>query len=118
MTVSVRMDASLENDIEKTAKLRGITKSQFIIEAVERALGRKDPYQLLMKIREKQSMLGVSEAEQIESTRPMSERLQEKLEAEHRHKLVEWQAFQAAKQAKEKMSETLVMPEMTTKAVA
>lgn len=50
MAVSVRMDPLLEKQLDAAAKRRGITKSQFIIEAVERALGRKDPYALMMKL--------------------------------------------------------------------
>ena len=49
MAVSVRMDPLMEKELELAAKRKGVTKSQFIIEAVERALGRKDPYQLLMQ---------------------------------------------------------------------
>jgi predicted DNA-binding protein len=51
MAVSVRMDPLLERELELAAKRKGITKSQFIVEAVERALGRADPYQLLMQVK-------------------------------------------------------------------
>lgn len=47
MAVSVRMNPELEKELELAAQSKGITKSQFIIDAVEHALGRKDPYQLL-----------------------------------------------------------------------
>jgi predicted DNA-binding protein len=50
MTVSVRMDPLLEREIETAAKRLGKTKSQFIIDAVERALGRKNPYELLTRL--------------------------------------------------------------------
>jgi predicted DNA-binding protein len=50
MAVSVRMNPLLEKELELAAKRRGITKSQFIIEAVERSLGRKDPYQLMVAL--------------------------------------------------------------------
>lgn len=50
MAVSVRMNPLLEKELELAAKRRGITKSQFIIEAVERSLGRKDPYQLMIAL--------------------------------------------------------------------
>ena len=43
MAVSVRMDPLMEKELELAARRQGITKSQFIIAAVERALGRKDP---------------------------------------------------------------------------
>ena len=51
MAVSVRMDPLMEKELELAAKRKGVTKSQFIIEAVERALGRKDPYALLMQLK-------------------------------------------------------------------
>ena len=52
MAVSVRMDPLLEKELELAAKRKGVTKSQFIVDAVERALGRKDPYQLLLQVQE------------------------------------------------------------------
>lgn len=52
MAVSVRMEALLERQLELAAQRRGISKSQFIIEAVESALGHKDPGQLLLQVRE------------------------------------------------------------------
>ncbi|MCX7240906.1 MAG: ribbon-helix-helix domain-containing protein [Burkholderiales bacterium] len=60
MTVSVRMDPLLERELELAAKRKGITKSQFIIEAVERSLGRKNPYELMMalKVEEEQRAYG------------------------------------------------------------
>jgi len=50
MAVSVRMEPLLEKELELAAKRRGITKSQFIIEAVQRALGRPGPYTLMQKL--------------------------------------------------------------------
>ena len=55
MTISVRMDPLLERELELTAKRRGVTKSQFIIEAVERALGRKNPYELMQALKLEES---------------------------------------------------------------
>ena len=51
MAVSVRMNPLLERELELAAKRRGITKSQFIIDAVERSLGRKNPYELMMALK-------------------------------------------------------------------
>ena len=50
MAVSVRLDPLLEKQLELSAKRQGITKSQFIVSAIERALGRKDPYKLLLEV--------------------------------------------------------------------
>ena len=62
MAVSVRMDPLLEKQLEQAAKRQGITKSQFIIDAVERALGRKNPYELMLalKVEEEQKYYGPS----------------------------------------------------------
>ena len=51
MAVSVRMDPLLEKQLDQAAKRQGITKSQFIIDAVERALGRKNPYELMLALK-------------------------------------------------------------------
>ena len=47
MAVSVRMDPLLEKELALAAQRQGVTKSQFISAAVERALGRKNPYELM-----------------------------------------------------------------------
>jgi RHH-type rel operon transcriptional repressor/antitoxin RelB len=60
MAVSVRMDPLLERELEAAARLQGVSKSQFIIDAVERALGRKNPYELLLKVREEVAGYSVS----------------------------------------------------------
>ena len=49
MAVSVRMDPLLEKELELAARRQGVTKSQFIVDAVERALGRKNPYELMQQ---------------------------------------------------------------------
>lgn len=51
MAVSVRMDPLLERELEVAAKRKGMTKSQFIIDAVERSLGRKNPYELMVALK-------------------------------------------------------------------
>lgn len=56
MAVSVRMDPLLERELDAAAKRRGITKSQFIVEAVERALGRRDPYRLMQQLQAEESI--------------------------------------------------------------
>lgn len=90
MAVSVRMDPLLEKELELAAKRQGLTKSQFIIAAVERALGKRDPLQLLHQVRE--------EMAEYKSARPASRdaprsSLQEKLRAEHATQRVEYRAF-------------------------
>jgi predicted DNA-binding protein len=58
MAISVRMDPLLEKELELTAKRQGITKSQFIIDAVERALGRKNPYELMLSLTAEEERAG------------------------------------------------------------
>lgn len=55
MAVSVRMDPLLEKELELAARRQGVTKSQFIVDAVERALGRKNPYDLLVALKAEES---------------------------------------------------------------
>ena len=50
MAVSVRMDPLLEKELELAAQRRGVTKSQFIIDAVEKALGRRDSFALMQAL--------------------------------------------------------------------
>ena len=51
MAVSVRLEPLLERELELAAKRLGLTKSQFIVSALEKALGRKNPYDLLMQVK-------------------------------------------------------------------
>lgn len=51
MAVSVRMDPLLEKELEMAAQRRGVTKSQFIIDAVEQALGRRDAFALMQSLK-------------------------------------------------------------------
>lgn len=60
MAVSVRMDPLLEKELAQAAKRRGITKSQFIVEAVERALGRNNPGELYLKVMEEMASYHVA----------------------------------------------------------
>jgi hypothetical protein len=50
--LSVRLDPVLERRVEKEARLRGVTKSEVVKDALERVLGmKKNPYELLLQIR-------------------------------------------------------------------
>jgi predicted DNA-binding protein len=107
MAVSVRMDPSLEQELEHAAKRQGLTKSQFIVDAVERALGRKDPYQLLLKV--EREMAPYRAAEQRASKRHAassttkgeepshSQRLREALRLKHEAELRDWEAYHGKK---------------------
>ncbi len=51
MAVSVRLDPVVEAKLTQQANLLGVTKSDFIKDALERVLGMKDPAALLRQIR-------------------------------------------------------------------
>lgn len=51
MTLSVRLDPLIEAKLTQQAKLLGVTKSDFIKDALERVLGMKDPAALLREVR-------------------------------------------------------------------
>lgn len=90
MTVSVRMDPLLERELELAAKRQGVTKSQFIIDAVQRALGRKNPYELMLSLKaeearpEYQAVTKAYEGwEQPYDTQTSREQLLQRLKAKH-----------------------------------
>lgn len=51
MPLSVRLDPLLEARLARQAGLLGISKSEFIKDALERVLGMKDPATLLRAVR-------------------------------------------------------------------
>ena len=51
MAMSVRLEPLLEKELELAAKRLGVTKSQFIVCALEKAVGRKNPYDSLVQVR-------------------------------------------------------------------
>lgn len=85
MVMSVRMDPLLERELELAAQRKGITKSQFVIEAVERALGRKNPYELLLKLQAEETVAPykVGTTESPYDTAKSKAKLLAKLKAKH-----------------------------------
>lgn len=51
MTLSVRLPPLLTERVEQESRRLGITKSELVKDALERMLGLKDPYALLLDIR-------------------------------------------------------------------
>jgi predicted DNA-binding protein len=51
MAMSLRLDAGLEERIAQEARRLRITKSEFVKDAIERALGLKNPAKLLKQVR-------------------------------------------------------------------
>lgn len=92
MAVSVRMDPALERELEAAAHRKGVTKSQFIVDAVERALGRKNPYDLLLQVQEEMATYKVGEkaAAPGAKTGGTKERVRAVLEEKHRSRQKQW----------------------------
>lgn len=106
MALSVRMDPLLERDLEAAAKRQGVTKSQFIVDAVERALGRKNPYDLLLKVEKESAPLRVEEERDAGLRRAMRDpdistgaQVRLILEAKRAAQVAEWKAYHAKKSA-------------------
>ena len=51
MTLSVRLDPSLEARVIAESRRRGVTKSEVVKDALERVFGLKNPYHLLEQVR-------------------------------------------------------------------
>lgn len=51
MALSVRLEPDLEALVEQEARRLGISKSEFVKDALERTLGIKNPAELLAKVR-------------------------------------------------------------------
>ena len=65
MAVSVRMDPLLEAELAHAAERQGVSKSQFIIAAVERALGRKNPFELMVALQAEEPRAGYGAAADV-----------------------------------------------------
>lgn len=84
MAISVRMDPLLEKELELAAQRQGMTKSQFVINAVERALGRKNPYELMLALKAEEPRSGYStSSEQPYDTVKSKAAVRSKLKAKH-----------------------------------
>lgn len=96
MAVSVRMDPLMEKELELAAKRQGVTKSQFIIAAVARALGHKDPAALYHKV--------MADMAAYRSVRPETEdappsALQEKLRTQYAAEQEDYAAYVKEREA-------------------
>ena len=83
MAVSVRMDPLLEIELQQAADRQGVTKSQFIIAAVERALGRKNPYELMQALQAEEPRAKYNAVQQPYATAAAKAALRKKLKAKH-----------------------------------
>jgi predicted DNA-binding protein len=100
MAVSVRMDPLMEKELELAAKRQGITKSQFIIDAVERALGRKDPAALYRQVMEEAAHHHVAEGVPDDDLPGHKAALRKSLRAEHARQQDDYAAYLAERKRK------------------
>lgn len=101
MAVSVRMDPLLERELELVAKRRGISKSQFILEAVERALGRKNPAELYLKVMQEMSSYQIgspADADSAVERAPLKQAVFDKLRAKHDQENADYAEYLKAQQ--------------------
>lgn len=68
MAISVRLDPVLEARLTQQAALLGVTKSDFIKDALERVLGMKDPAALLRQVRRAGNMGRPNASAQVSAT--------------------------------------------------
>ncbi|MDR2214987.1 MAG: hypothetical protein LBE59_04005 [Nevskiaceae bacterium] len=102
MAVSVRMDPLLEQDLEQAARRQGITKSQFIIDAVQRALGHKDPATLYRKVMREAAQYRVSEPMPEDDLPAHTANLRQSLRAKHAQQQDDYAAYLAQREAARK----------------
>ena len=79
MTMSVRLPPLLETRLEQEARRLGLTKSEFVIDAVERMLGFKNPAKLLRTVRKSAAMGDRNASSQVSAR--MKAKLRAKLPA-------------------------------------
>ena len=94
MAVSVRLEPLLEKELELAAKRLGVTKSQFIVSALEKALGRQNPYELLLKVQSEVREPLPEGDEYLSSTKAA---IRAKLKAKQDASRADWLAFQEAR---------------------
>ena len=77
MALSVRLEPAMEARIEEEARRLGISKSEFVKDAIERVLGLKSPAELLHQVRSN-TPLGSSDASE-----QVSGKIRKKLREKH-----------------------------------
>ncbi|MCB1718911.1 MAG: ribbon-helix-helix protein, CopG family [Candidatus Competibacteraceae bacterium] len=76
MTLTVRLDPIIEARLEQEARRLGISKSEFVKDALERVLGLKNPAELLQQVRSNTPLGATDRSEQVSQL--MREKLREK----------------------------------------
>jgi RHH-type rel operon transcriptional repressor/antitoxin RelB len=101
MAVSVRMNPLMERELELAARRQGISKSRFIIAAVERALGHRDPLGLLHQVQEEMAAYKVQRPASGDA--PPSA-LQKKLRSDHAAQQSQYAALLKSRKSKVRKS--------------
>jgi len=65
MPISVRLDPALEARLDQEVRRLGVTKSEFVKDALERVLGLKSPASLLQQVRSNTPMGDVDASEDV-----------------------------------------------------
>jgi len=79
MALSVRLEPDLEARVEQEARRLGVSKSEFVKDALERTLGVKNPGDLLDRVRTAKPMNDPNLSSSVSS------RMKSKLRAKHSH---------------------------------
>ena len=79
MALSVRLEPDLEARVEQEARRLGVSKSEFVKDALERTLGVKNPSDLLDKVRTGKPTNDPSLSSSVSS------QMKSKLRAKHSH---------------------------------
>lgn len=84
VTISLRVDELLEKQISLAARSQGITRTQFLINAAEMALGQRQPFGLLqtLKAQEAQASYNVTPDAPYD-TEAARQAIVDKLKAKH-----------------------------------
>ena len=77
MALSVRLEPAIEARIEQEAQRLGISKSEFVKDAIERVLGLKSPAELLTQVRSETPLGATDNSEQV------SKKVKRKLREKH-----------------------------------
>lgn len=77
MALSVRLEPAIEARIEQEARRLGVSKSEFVKDALERALGLKNPAELLRQVRSDTPVGATDTSEDV------SQKVRKKLREKH-----------------------------------
>ncbi len=77
MALSVRLEPAIEARLEQEARRLGVSKSEFVKDALERALGLKNPAELLKQVRSDTPVGAADTSEDV------SQKVRKKLREKH-----------------------------------